>query len=282
MLPIRNKQQLTENGVLIPVIEQLALCVSGGTSIRMLEAAESTALEMSGWLVYKDAASRGIAFHSDRFAPAATALRRTVSFVQYAQRIVSGFSGLDGFPLNLDESQICPVDWRIFRAHVRSGSFLCGISLPPPVISFNGIHVARGVPNVRVPFIGSISWSGDLRVGESIVATSFGIECPGQQVKGELFLSEGGVMTIKPLAESQVEGQEPPASAAREAILRLDIGEIQLSLSELLALRNGSEILLHSQLPIKCFMRVGTTTVAEGELDVAENGVKLTVREVLS
>jgi flagellar motor switch/type III secretory pathway protein FliN len=89
-------------------------------------------------------------------------------------------------------------------------------------------------------------------------------------------------MTIKPLAESQVEGQEPMTDAEQQAILRLDIGEIQLSLAELLALRNGSEILLHSQLPIKCFMRVGTTTVAEGELDVVESGVRLTVREVLS
>jgi len=49
-----------------------------------------------------------------------------------------------------------------------------------------------------------------------------------------------------------------------------------------MALRAGSVIELDVESPMKCFLRLGATTLAEGELSIADQTVSLTLTTVVA
>jgi flagellar motor switch/type III secretory pathway protein FliN len=279
MLSLRNHHELAEHAELVPLVEQIALCISSGSAVRGIERRDDPELkEMPGWIVFSDVHGRGIALNPSDFLPSKTPLRRHINFVQQAQKIVSGFTAANRpFPLFLREEKSCPSDWRVFQAHVRAGSFLCAASLPAPQVSFQGIRVARSTPLVRLPLAAEIAWFEDVAIGATQHISQIRVANQEQRIVGDIRISEDGVMTMQTVAalEEMIEGESP------KAIMRVDIGEIQLALEELAALRNGSVIELDAQLPLKCFMRVGGTTLAEGELSLDESGLRVTIKDVI-
>jgi flagellar motor switch/type III secretory pathway protein FliN len=86
---------------------------------------------------------------------------------------------------------------------------------------------------------------------------------------------EGNMIVTKAEAEAVEE-------ATNSLGVRLDLGEIEIELGELLSLRAGSSIELATEGPLRCFLRIGATTLASGEIVL--NGDKLDVRvtEVLN
>jgi flagellar motor switch/type III secretory pathway protein FliN len=68
----------------------------------------------------------------------------------------------------------------------------------------------------------------------------------------------------------------------RGVLMRLDLGDIDLSLDEIVALRAGSVIELEGGTPLRCFMRVGSTVLAEGEVSVKDARLIVRVVSVLS
>jgi len=64
--------------------------------------------------------------------------------------------------------------------------------------------------------------------------------------------------------------------------VRLDLGEIEIGIEELLALRAGSSIELTSEAPLRCFLRIGATTLAAGEIAIQGDKLSIRVTESLS
>jgi flagellar motor switch/type III secretory pathway protein FliN len=279
MLALRNGHELAEHAELVPLIEQLALCVTSGSAVRALERTEDPALkDMQGWVVFADSEGRGVGVNISGFAPDKTPLRRRLNVVHQARRVVECFTGTAApFPLYLQEDSLCPDDWRVFRASVRAGNFLCAASFPVPQLSFQGIHVARSLPWVRVPLVAEMAWSGEVVSGASQVLVHVSVLNHEQKIYGKLFLSDEGIMAI----DTSAAEQEMIQQSACDVIMRVDLGEIQLPLEQLSALRAGSVIELDVQPPVTCFLRVGGTTLAQGELVVDEEGLRLTIKDVI-
>jgi flagellar motor switch/type III secretory pathway protein FliN len=279
MLALRNQRELAEDAELVPLIEQLALCVTSGSGVRALERIEDSAVkDMLGWVVFSDSEGRGIGINLSGFVPDKTPLRRRLNVVHQARKLVECFtSDAAPFPLYLQEDPLCPEDWRVFRASVRAGSFLCAASFPTTELSFQGIHVARSLPWVRVPLAAELAWSGEIVRGASQLVGHVRVVNDEQRICGRLFLSEEGSMAI----ETSVAEQESVQQRAYDVIVRIDLGEVQLSLEQLSALRSGSVIELDAKPPVSCFLRVGGTTLAQGELIVDEVGLRLTNKDVI-
>jgi len=90
-------------------------------------------------------------------------------------------------------------------------------------------------------------------------------------------------MTIQRNVAEEMDAEvERERSGMAGALIRLDLGEIELSLEEIVALRSGTAIELKADMPLRCFMRVGSTTLAQGELRTEERGLVLVVKEVMS
>ena len=69
-------------------------------------------------------------------------------------------------------------------------------------------------------------------------------------------------------------------SMSDSVMVQLNLGEIELSLSQLAALRSGSRIELDAQMPFKCALRIGATTLATGEINQIDNRLSVRILEI--
>jgi flagellar motor switch/type III secretory pathway protein FliN len=61
----------------------------------------------------------------------------------------------------------------------------------------------------------------------------------------------------------------------------VDLGSLELTLEEIAALRAGHLLDLDSQLPAACFLRIGSTVIAEGVLDSAPAGLVIQLKKIV-
>lgn len=277
VLTIKNKHEITENAALIPLIEQIALCASSGTPIRRISAEPKVSAPREGWIVFQNRESQGFGINLTECAPSATHLRRRLLQVTQAQKLARCFGGTEALPLFWTTADDCPDAWRVFRAEARMGSFLCATSFPPPAVAFQGIHVRRSVPKVSFRLVAHVSTASKLESGTSIVVPSLCVEFIGQKLWGKLSISEGGIMRVE-----HAESPEIPSESDDRVVIRIDVGEIEVSLDQFMAIRAGGVIELETTTPTRCFMRVGNTTLAEGELSVEEGGISIKVTDLHS
>jgi len=282
MLSIENRDQLRIDGELVPLVEQVVACVGCGGSIRAIERAESSLRQISGWIVFYGAGQRGIAINLEGVVPSRSNLRLRLNSIQHAQQVVAGFGGRDAFPLRLSDREECPADWPLYQVQVRSGWILCAASSPVPVLTAHLPIGVRRLPHAALTFIGHVAWDGIVSVGETRVMRALRVECPQQRLWGVITVSEEGVMKVQreEALDAGASDVEVGADAAG-ALVRLDIGEIELSLQEIMALRSGTAIDLKAEMPLRCFMRVGSTTLALGELALEDRGLVLRITEVM-
>jgi flagellar motor switch/type III secretory pathway protein FliN len=70
---------------------------------------------------------------------------------------------------------------------------------------------------------------------------------------------------------------EPKADSV---FVQINLGDIELSLKELAALRSGSRIEIDTQMPIQCALRIGSTTLASGEISRIDDKVSVKIMEI--
>lgn len=289
MLSIESRANLRVDGELIPLVEQLVSCIGFGDSIGAIERGKLELRQSPGWIVFYGSEQHGIAINLEGVVPSRSHLRLRLNSMQHAQQVVAGCGGRDDFPLWLTDREDCPVDWTLYRVSVLNGLILCAVSDPAPVLPAHLLATASGrdirigrLTRVNLVLVGYLCWSGIVSVGESCVMYSLPVACAQQRWRGEITVTEGGLMKIQSedpfksdLADGEIDTNSP------RAIVRLDIGEVELSLQEVLALRKGTAISLHVEMPLRCFMRVGATTLAQGELSLEDQGLVLRITQVM-
>jgi flagellar motor switch/type III secretory pathway protein FliN len=279
MLRLNNREELLRAAQLVPLIEEMALCVSSGDAVEAIIRADSALGRLPGWIVYADDHNGGIALHPYEVSPAATLLRRCITFASHAQKVVRCFGGGQGrFPLYLCEEEVCPAEWHIFKVTLKHGDFLCAVSFPAPELVFGGVQQVQPHRKVPIALQAQVEWVGGISIGASQVFDSIFAGCIDQEIFGYLRISEERIMTFSSLrAEQQQE-----RTGNGEVRVRLDLGDIELSLPEVAALRVGSELELEVELPLRCYLRIGSTTLAVGEIVRAETGLRITLTEIHS
>jgi flagellar motor switch/type III secretory pathway protein FliN len=96
--------------------------------------------------------------------------------------------------------------------------------------------------------------------------------CPEQGLVTRICFSHNGVITME--ESNQIEPK------AESVLVQLNLGNIELSLRELVALRSGSRIEIDTQMPIQCALRIGATTLATGEIDRMDDKVSVRITEI--
>lgn len=279
MLTIRNREGLARSALLIPLIEQIALCISCGSSVRAIVESDEESRALPDWLIYADEHSRGIAVHPYDSVPAETPLRRRINYASHARKLVGCFGARQGeFPLYLREATLCPASWHVFRVSLRHGDLLCAASLPTPEVAFHGLHRAHQPVKVHMTFHSHVMWSQDISLGATQVFSNFSVVSEDHGLRGTLNISEEGLMTVTTSAVEQNSGEVSQAPLQ----IRVDLGEIELTLSELAALRAGSRIELETELPLQCYLRIGSSTLGVGEISRAQNGLRITLKEMIA
>ena len=290
MLSIKNRGQLLTDSELIPLVEQMVTCLGFGNNIRSIVRDDAALRHIPGWIVFSGAKQLGMAFNLEGLVLSKSNLRLRINHIQQAQQVVAGFGGRDAFPLWLSGREDCPVDWPLYRVSVGKGVILCSASSPAPVFTSQRQVTSARLPisvsrltHVTLIFTGYLVWNEMVSVGESHVIQSLRVECAQQRWVGVITVSQEGVMNI----QSKDTCKSDPSNEHSEAhysgvVVRLDIGEIKLSLQELVALRSGTAIEIQAEMPLRCFMQVGVTTLAQGELSIEDHGLVLRVTEVAS
>gem|GEM_PF-2834315 len=283
MLHIENREQLRDDGELVPLVERVVTCMVRGAAIQEVRRGEQELRASPGWIVFQDEQERGIAVNVEGLIPSRTRLRQRLEAVQHALQMIECFGGRDGFPLLLTDCDECPFDWTLYEIQVRGGSILCGVSLPVPELIVPSNSRPRTLAKVRCAFVGRLTRDGLIHVGQTQLIDLLTVECPAQNFNGTLRITEEGSMTIQRNVAEEMDAEvERERSGMAGALIRLDLGEIELSLEEIVALRSGTAIELKADMPLRCFMRVGSTTLAQGELRTEERGLVLVVKEVMS
>jgi flagellar motor switch/type III secretory pathway protein FliN len=107
----------------------------------------------------------------------------------------------------------------------------------------------------------------------SVVYSELDVWLPEIGIRGH-GTCKGGVMTIEVQESGAVEEQHIPG-------VRLDLGEIEVRLSDLVGLRPGAVLNLGEVVLERCFIRLGATVLAEGRFASVDGKLMLTIDSVL-
>ena len=289
MLTVTNREELTSCARVLPVIERLALCIFGrGRGISeggipetgaMVSAVTIEAKPSSsfGWIIFADDKEVGIGINLGDFVPNRTLLRQQINFVTYAQKLACCLApSTDEWAPILRQDGSCPPSWRRFCATVRKECFMVATSLLPPPISFHSVESIRAPTKFALSLQGYLHWRGELSIGATQQLKQLPVTCTDQGLSGYLSISEEGNVKVM-ITEHEIDKK-----LDRSIKIRVDVGEIELTLEEISGLRAGSMVQLQANLPISCYLRIGSSTLGVGELAASEEGLRITLKEMIS
>jgi hypothetical protein len=286
MLTAENRLSLQQDYFLLPVIEGIARTLNPGHGVSLIEKFEiAVAPPDPGWIVFGDS-ELGFAVntHGDRLTKSGLGSR--LLLVSDARNIAQNIESFVSIHLKPNLIAQCPSSWVCYRVDISSCevSFALSASMSTitnPNVSYKRIHDRL----VRVPIYGELSWDGVICVGGSRVISDLVFYLPAQNVSAKISLSGEELIKMEPVELNESINKLPREvdveSQKDSVLIQVNLGEIELSLRELAALRNGTCIELSARLPLECVLRVGITTLAKGELASHEDKMVLTIREVL-
>lgn len=281
MIEIRNVSTLLERASRMPLIEDVALCLSGGgTQGAILRVEEAPTEDLTGWMVVRCGDDRGFAVQVDSLLPSYSELRRRLNFLDVARKVVAAFGG-GTEKFEITDAEDIPEDWLRWNVMLKQGAFLCASSPETPALSFRGVYVAPSPKLVKVP----LSLYGIVSEIDRRTSYTTGDVLRVFQVRGwlegidecvDITIGMEGTMSVTVNNEGETEIVTDSSFG-----VRIDVGEIRLSLDMVAALKGGATIELDAALPMVCFLRVGATTLAKGLLRTTDGGVSVEIEEVL-
>lgn len=277
MLKLRETEALSEYVVLAPLAEQVVLQVLGipPDSIRRDAAGETHV--MPGWSVFEDDEGRGIALNLKRGDTDTTQLQGRFNLFQQSLAVAGALKTLGGkAELYLRDGDTCPSDWATFCVEVDTRTIGCAVSCAPPRLVAHEPRRTIQEAVIALNLTAWCAWEGAVAVGEYREMSMLRIALGQGDVTGVLCRREEGGMTM------QIKGVESDERGLGEEYMpvKIDLGEVRLSLEQLMAVRRGMELSLDAEIPLRCYMRVGATAIAEAVLEIQPDGVRLTIIDV--
>ena len=280
MLWIANREELARQSILVPYVESVAVRVFGSdsaTRVRTTRLDRAPVVPPPGWIVCSDGQQMGVGLYPRVVARGSTPLRRRIEYVHCAVRLATVLGSKDGsLAVRTLGHASCPEHWSAYRIAVEGAEMLCAVSYPPPPIGREHSAVPGRAPVVRLRVRGWCAVTAENNRG--VLGHYDFIRLQIEEGSGTYEIRVKGdrsMIVTKVEAERIAEPNEMLA-------VRLDLGEIELRLEEFLSLRSGSAIELTAEGPLKCFLRIGATTLVAGEMAVSDAKIVLRVTDVLS
>jgi hypothetical protein len=277
MLKLRETEALSEYGALAPLVEQVILQVVGIPPDNIRRDATGETHVTPGWSVFEDDEGRGIAVNLQRGNADTTQLQGRFNLFQQTLVVAGALKALSSeAELCLSDGDTCPSDWAMFYVEVDTRTIGCAVSGPPPRLMAHEPRRTLRDAVIAVHLTALCAWEGAVAVGEYREMSTLRVALGQGDVTGVLCRREEGEMTMQ---LKGVEGDERGLGEENMPV-KIDLGEVRLSLEQLLAVRRGMEISLDAEMPLRCYMRIGTTIIAEAVLELESNGVRLTIVDV--
>lgn len=268
-LCIKNVEQLRREWELRPLLERVADLVAPDAHVREIVAEERKPSESEGWMCLMAGPSRGIALQLAGLFSLSSPMRRALSRAQLARRLAAAFSSR--FPHLVWEENTRPGDdWLMFTIRYEAGECLCACTISMSELIPVRDEQRKSARFVHVELVSEFHSLESLEVG----VAELPIRLPALHVRGVLRVSEGGMVSVR-IDETD------SAGFLNRAFVRLDLGEIEIGLSELLGLQPGSVIELGSPSPLPCALRIGTTSLVQGVIESIGTTIRLRITEGL-
>lgn len=221
------------------------------------------------WIVFHDQKGLGFGFFVD---DGVSELQRQLAYVRRAASIAQSFRELGDLSLSLSLRRDVVESWRSSELRTVGGVVRFAVSDPIPGSAVTGRSaLVDKLTRLRLCAYldreAQISRVGGVRVGTlEVFAMEVGM-------KGMLRCEEREEMSIE-VSEMEVEGEQKLPG------VRIDLGEIEVSLADLAALRPGAVINLGVVELDRCFIRVGSAALAEGRIRREGGELHITLQAV--
>lgn len=282
MIEVINQEQLIEDGARRPFVDTLIRSVTtGGSPLYVKKSGATDSRYQSDWIVVRSSEESGFAVHVGTLLPAKSQLRQRVNYLHVAQILASNFGTSDEH-YQVTEETSAPADWIWYRVAMAEGRFLCAVSPQVPTLSFLGLQVAPRLQTVRVPLsirglISEVCRKQKYDKGDRIRVFYLSGFMEGNFEWMKVVSNEEGNMSI------QIEQRDDSKVAESDSFgVRLDLGEVNLSLEMLSALRAGTTLELDAHFPMECFLSIGATTLAKGVVRPCEKGLEVEIVDLLA
>lgn len=268
---LHNRDSLRADRGLAFLARHLSEIVTTSSAIRRLS--HETDPPKEGWIIFAGEDGRGFGLRPEYGSACYSSLQRALEVVRSAQTVVKGCGGAGDFPFTFSLSASPPDSWRVCKVEGVVSTVWCGASLPVIDIPTRGVRSVDRDPSARLRLFGALPAAEVNGVGSALVMNEIPVQMPEVGIIGRLVISEGRI-------EMRVEERHDDVAEQPVPGVRLDLGEIEVRLSDLVGLRAGAVLDLgHSTLE-RCYLRLGATVLAEGRFSTHEGRLVLTIESV--
>lgn len=266
MLTLQNSDDVRRDAALIPFVERLGRVLQPLSQEVEVFAVSQEVTPVTPWLVLTDERDRGLAVWGDDLEPAETPIRRAIVETYRATRIGAVLDECGLSAIRMRAISLPPEAWRQFEIRFRDERCFCaldpsiGEEISPLVLPTVG---RRSIRLRIVSFVDAVPEHG-------VHIELLPVWIPELQWSGTMCVSEDGRM----VCEINHERCEERESLLR---VRVDLGEIELALEDLLSIRAGSRLDIGTAGPIECSLSIGAQALARGILEPTPTGFKLRI-----
>lgn len=272
-IPVRNREELTLERRLAPFIETCAAFLVGNGNLHKMRRCQSADAPSGDWIVMRDATGAGFAVWGKLEGVHTTPMRVSLNRVHTLRAIARACRSTNEVPLVLVEDPTPPSEWAFFRVSTAQGTVWCALSEEPPR-ELPGVRASDSAPVVRVRVFGDLNSEIPPVVGGRIMLSSLKVRIPEFFIVGRLVFCREESMAIEVSSREETRNEALPG-------VRVDLGELEISLADVLSLREGSVIKLGPMESLGCLLRIGSSTLAEGELRDSDDGQIIEITRVL-
>lgn|GEM_PF-5807607 len=272
-LAIGNIDAIREEAILMSfassVVESVVLR-SRGSSAALLDPRDAP---HRGWSVLQDLRGTGIAIHVGEIIPSDTVLAEVTTRLRSAQTVSRFLEGLQPRALLMQEQDVLSPEWRVVVLRFDSVCAWFGVVgdwrvwAKEQAVSSNGSQV-------RMSLVAHSEQEIEVVVGQEIKFSELRVVLEESGLTGKILPIEGERMSIQFDEDAEREFEWTPG-------VSLELGELEMKLEDLLALKPGHNLEIASPHPARVYLRVGRSQLAVGQLELREGGLVVKVTEIL-
>lgn len=275
-LRLTNRLQLTHECRVVALVEGIVSALGVDASPSVEWHVDDRPLERAGgWLVAHDGAECGFAIFFDDINEFTTPVRRWVGYAHCAERLGKLFAKDGSHPVVIVQRNAPPAQWRLIPVRARERLIRCAVSHDVATIVAPMASSRDSFGAIRIALEGRVGLSDRVAPGLEYQTRLIRAYAPSIQWSGVLAIGkQGEVSMVSDMNEGGVfEDSCLP--------VRIELGEIELSVAEIANLRKGGVLEVDAPGQLRCFMRVGSSIIAEGIVRIKSEGFSICIEKIV-
>lgn len=271
LFQIQNRRALEVQREALPLMQHLLRVIGSGCGLKRITLMEEEVQSSNEWILFRNRDGGGVGIDRGEVVSGLSPLQRKLDLVRTAHLVIGSLGGARSSELELAFESKPPSGWSVMEADAGVHFIRCAVG--PPFVKIGApVTGSLSGPVVAVRIFAELPKSFMVPLSGIITFRDFMCVVPELGVCARC-TSEGGDMEIAVKGLEDVGEQKIPG-------VRLDLGEIEVRLCDLVGLRPGVAINLGAVKLERCFIRLGSTTLAEGIFSSRGSDLVLTIESV--